>query len=228
MATANLSITINSTGNNSKLSGNYAFLFTGWNSGGAFMAAGDFVADGNGNISNGIADVNAASFAPSLSQSFSGTYSIASDNLGTVMLTLAGGVTLAIALQANGDAKVIEFDDTTGTGTRGSGVFLKQDTTAFSTGKIAGDYAEGLVGVDSAGHRLAGAGAFHADGAGTISSGLFDANDNGGSFHKRDVHRHVFGHEHGPGNCDDHYYRTRHRELQSLCGLGNRTPPHAN
>lgn len=180
MATANLSITINATGNNSKLSGPYAFVFHGWGPNGLVVAAGDFSADGNGNITNGLLDVNDPT-GPSLNQAFTGGYSIASDNLGTVTLVQGPNtlVTLAIVVQANGDAKVIEFDDTTGTGTRGSGVFRKQDTSAFSTSKITGDYAEGLVGVDSAGKRLAVAGVFHADGAGNISNGLLDGDDNG-------------------------------------------------
>jgi hypothetical protein len=178
---ASATITVSATGNNSKLNGNYAFLFNGWNSQGLNVVAGDFVADGNGNISNGLADINTTS-GPKLNQSFTGTYSIASDNLGTVTLNLVGGVTttLAIAVQAGGDAKVIEFDDTTGTGTRGSGVFKKQDTTAFSTAKITGHYAFGSVGVDSTAKRLGVAGAFQADGAGNITNGLLDGDDNGG------------------------------------------------
>ncbi len=35
-------------------------------------------------------------------------------------------------MMAHGDANIIEFDDTTGGGTRNSGVLLKQTTSAFS------------------------------------------------------------------------------------------------
>jgi hypothetical protein len=57
----NLSITINSQScpNNSSLTGNYAMLLNGWSSATTATAAvGSFVADGAGNISGGIIDLN--------------------------------------------------------------------------------------------------------------------------------------------------------------------------
>ena len=58
-ASANLSITINpGTTTNSLLSGNYAFSVRGFDQNGLFVAAGSFFADGNGNISSGIMDIN--------------------------------------------------------------------------------------------------------------------------------------------------------------------------
>ena len=46
------------------------------------MAAGSFVADGQGNISSGIMDINIPPGASSLNQTFSGTYSIGQDGSG--------------------------------------------------------------------------------------------------------------------------------------------------
>src|SRR5208337_4307486 len=57
--TVELSITINpQTSNNAKLNGNYAFQVSGFDSAGLFLAAGSFVADGNGNLKSGVMDTN--------------------------------------------------------------------------------------------------------------------------------------------------------------------------
>ena len=58
-ASANLSITINpGATTNSRLSGNYAFSVRGFDANGLFVAAGSFFADGNGNITAGLMDIN--------------------------------------------------------------------------------------------------------------------------------------------------------------------------
>ncbi|MGB7586050.1 MAG: putative Ig domain-containing protein [Terriglobales bacterium] len=181
VATADLSITINpSTVNNANLNGNYAFLVSGFSPNGQFVAAGSFVADGAGTISNGVIDTNDPS-GPMVAQTFTGTYAIASNNLGTLALTvpLVGTRTFALAVMANGNAKIIEFDDKSGAGTRNSGVLLKQTTSAFSAAQILGPYAFGFSGSDAAGARYAVSGAAQADGAGHFTNGLLDANDAG-------------------------------------------------
>ena len=125
-ASANLSITINpGVTNNLKLSGNYAFSVSGFDPSGHFVASGSFVADGNGNISTGLMDTNDTA-SLSAAQSFSGTYSIGQNNLGTIAINVDGGGsrTFALSMMANGNAKIIEFDDSTGGGTRNSGVLL--------------------------------------------------------------------------------------------------------
>ena len=180
-ASAALSITINaSTANDALLNGNYAFLVSGFSPNGRFLAAGSFVADGAGNIPSGVMDTNDPS-GPNVSQSFTGTYAIGSDNLGTMALTvpLVGIRTFALAVMANGNAKMIEFDDTTGAGTRNSGVLLKQTTSAFSAGQILGNYAFGFSGADATGARYALAGSMTADGVSQFTNGLLDSNDAG-------------------------------------------------
>ncbi len=176
-ASADLSIIINpSTSNNAKLNGNYAFLVSGFSPNGHFIAAGSFVADGAGNISNGIMDANDPA-GLKVSQTFTGSYAIGSDDLGTMTLTVP--LRFALAVMANGNAKIIEFDDVTGTGTRSSGVLLKQSTSAFSAAQIVGNYAFGFSGADATGARSALAGALHADGVSHFTNGLMDANDAG-------------------------------------------------
>lgn len=176
-ATASLSIVVNgaSTG---LLKGNYAFLFSGYFNG-YFTGAGSFVADGAGNISGGIVDTNGLT-GPT-NGTFTGTYSIDSDNLGTMhwIFTGPGGgsSTYAIALSANGDARFIQYDSR---GVQGSGLIKLQDTSAFSAAKINGTYAYGLVGIDgSKSNRMALIGEFQADGASILSNGLSDMNDAG-------------------------------------------------
>lgn len=175
-ASAVLSLTINpSTANNAKLKGNYAFLVSGFSPNGLFVAGGSFVSDGAGNISNGVMDTNDPSGVLT-AQPFSGTYAIGSNNLGTMALGRRG---FALSLMANGNGKIIEFDDATGAGTRNSGVLLKQTPSAFSTTEILGGYSFGFSGIDAVAARYALIGAMQADGAGHFTNGLLDANDAG-------------------------------------------------
>jgi hypothetical protein len=171
------------------LNGHYAFLFSGFDdaSGMQVAVAGSFKADGLGNIASGIEDINQPS-GVHVSVTFTGTYIIDLNNRGTTTFTnsLGGKVTYAFAvgsLNSSGvatKARLIEFDDTTGTnGTRGSGVMRLQDTTAFSQSNITGPYAFGFIGQAPSGKRRASAGVFTADGAGKITSGTEDVNDAG-------------------------------------------------
>jgi len=174
IATANLSITINpGVTNNGRLSGNYAFSVRGFDASGLFIAAGSFFADGSGNISAGIMDTN-DTVNPLLNQSFNGTYSIGQNGLGLMTLNTTPSRTFALSMMANGSANIIEFDDSTGGGTRDSGVLLKQDTSAFSTAPTNGNYAFGFLGIDSSENRFGLAGAFVAN-SGSFSSGTLDS-----------------------------------------------------
>ena len=184
-ATAILTITVNAgITDNLRLHGYYAFSVRGFDPNGLFVAAGSFLADGNGNISGGIADINNTTTL-SLSQSFSGTYSIYQNGLGIMTLNLswggAGSHLFALSMMAHGDANIIEFDDSTGGGTRNSGVLLRQDTSAFSAPFTSGNYyAFGFLGIDSNKNRFGVAGDFQAIGtgtAGTFQNGLLDSDD---------------------------------------------------
>ena len=173
-----------SAANNPELSGHYAFLFNGFDdtTGSQVAIVGSFTADGKGNLSAGVEDENGPG-GPPLNTSFSGTYSVASDHRGAFTIDTAGGSrTFALVLQSINagvaqKACFAEFDDTSGTvGQRGSGLLFLQDTTAFSLSKITGPYAFGFAGQDSIGNREVWAGAFQADGAGVVSTGVADEN----------------------------------------------------
>jgi hypothetical protein len=189
-ATQALSITINPAigPNAGELKGNYAFLLQGFDdaSGNQFAIAGGFVADGNGNITGGIADVNGPS--PVTDLSLTGYYSLGADNRGTITLngSDASSRTFAIAVGSLNSsniatkATIIEFDDTNAAGDRGSGTVYLQDTAVFSVASVSGPYAFGLSGQQAAaGSRLAEIGAFTADGNGNITNGELDANSGG-------------------------------------------------
>jgi hypothetical protein len=177
VATQILSLEVNpSSGTNAALNGSYAFLVSGFDSGGAFAIAGSFTADGLGNITGGIADTNSAA-GPQTDQTLAASaYSIASNSLGTMTLAFPAGARMfAFVTTVSGDAKVVEFDGIA----QASGVLLKQTTTAFSAAQILGNYAFGFLGEDSQTKRFAMAGRFTADGSADFNNGTLDSDDNG-------------------------------------------------
>jgi Putative Ig domain len=180
-ASANLSITIQQgITDNSRLHGNYAFSVRGFDPNGLFVAAGSFVADGAGNISAGVMDINDTGSAPS-NPTFTGTYSIDQNGLGQLSFNVSGGSSrvFALSMMANGNANIIEFDDSTGGGTRNSGVLLRQDTSAFTGAPVAANYTFGFLGIDSSQNRFGEAGFFTSDGHGALTAGLLDSDDGG-------------------------------------------------
>ena len=163
----------------SRLKGNYAFHFSGFDNVGAVYSAGTFFSDGLGNISAGVQAVNR--FSGVQNQAFTGSYTVNTNNLGTLTLNVMGGSTLTydLAIGSSGEIIFIESDLN---GTRGSGVIDKADPTQFFNSKIVGPYVMGLFGSDLAGKRVGLAGMFVTDGAspnGSVSSGALDINDAG-------------------------------------------------
>ncbi len=180
--TQSLSIAVTGCTNNSSLSGTYAMLLQGWSdsgSGEVFTGlAGSVAANGSGTITGGIADFNDPADGYSEVTIDSSTYCVASNNQGLMNInSTAGSLTLAFALQSSGNGNIIIYQ--TGQGFQGSGVLLKQTTSAFSLSKITGPYAVGLIGVDQGGNRFGVAGAFTANGSADWTNGQLDANDNG-------------------------------------------------
>src|SRR5260370_27325604 len=113
-------------------------------------------------------------------------YWVGADNRGCMAIATSAGTSIyrfALGVINSGVASkghFIEFDNT---GTLGSGVFEKQDPSAFSTSQFKGAYAFGAdttsTLISNARNRFAMVGAFAASGSGTITSGELDANDNG-------------------------------------------------
>ncbi len=171
------------TGNESVLSGQYAFLLQGFDAQGPVGLAGSFTADGTGKITAGVEDINRSSGVginlPLTTASSS--YSVGSDNRGCLTIaTSAGTETFRFALGsiASGVAAqghIVEFDSS---GTNTVGVIAKQDPTAFSNTQISGGYAFGGSTPLSGGGKAGIAGQFTASG-GNITSGMMDLNEGG-------------------------------------------------
>jgi hypothetical protein len=186
MATQNVGFTINPAG--APLSdGNYSFIFSGNATGGNAVSINGTFEVVKGAVAIGAYDENELNQAPVVDQVITGgSTSIASNGLGQLELTLqSGNITFALAAPASAatagsdtDIRIIEFDDITGTGMRGSGV-LKTSTFTGSLSAIKGGYAFGFSGFDTHSQPTAVAGSFQADGAGNITSGELDVNDNG-------------------------------------------------
>jgi len=196
------------TPNDSELTGPYAYLFQGYDDvvAGIFAyqtaTAGSFTADGTGVVSSGELDSNHQNSNPSgttiSSNDFLGTYTVGTDNRGMLTITTlnangttAGTSTYAISLKApvspstiSTQADLIEFDDNSLQGTRGSGTMLAQQTAAFTAG-LKGSYAFGLSGdtpclpsctIGISAGPAASVGEFIANGSGPLTSGSSDAN----------------------------------------------------
>lgn len=141
-ATGTLSITVS---NLTLLSGNYAFEFNGFTSTGSAVAvAGSFTADGKGNLTSGVEDVNSTSVAPK-NQIFTGAYTLGANNRGVLTFSsLTGSPAYSFALNGTGvRGRMIEFDSS---GTRGSGDLEQRSVSTCTSTTFNGNYAFGLVG----------------------------------------------------------------------------------
>ena len=175
-APLNIDITAQNCPNNANFQGNYAFILDG---GKSWAEVGSFVSDGAGNITSGFAD-NYLSYSPYVQPptTLTGTYCIGPNNLGTLTLTdpASSTNTIAIAVQSDGNARIALFDSLPQGGDtfiEASGVALKQDPTAFSLSKIAGNYAFSLIGWHGLPRfeRAGLLGAFSADRQGNLNNG---------------------------------------------------------
>ena len=177
-------VLLGSNPDNSKLRGQYAFLLGGYDGDGNVAMAGSFTADGQGNISAGVADFNfSSSIFVATNLTFTGTYSVGSDNRGSMAITVSSprvfssgfGQTFSFSLGSfNGGVatrgRMIELDNEQIWAT---GILAKQDATAFSTAAITGGYAFGLSGTAGSGFPLNAVGRFTASG-GSLNAGLTD------------------------------------------------------
>jgi len=164
----------------SRVSGIYAFRFSGYDSSNnATAAVGTFTA-ANGSITSGLEDELASNVWTQHSIT-GGSYTPTSvdpnnsNNAGTLTLTGASPDKFQVVLDSAGDIEMIESD---GHGT-GSGVAqISGGTQPFKGDQT---YAFGFTGVDATGNRIGYVGLFPMDGNGNIVSGQMDVNDNGSS-----------------------------------------------
>jgi Big-like domain-containing protein len=167
---------------NGKLSGQYAFLFSGFNTAGPMSIVGSFTADGNGNLIAGNTDVTIGGSTKTNQGLTQSTYSVGANNLGSMTFNTAVNFptgsfsfTLSFSLDSFSSqgvaagGRLIESDSTDQTGT---GFFVKQDPAAFSTTALSGGFAFGLAGPQGIDENVA-LGRFTASG-GSLSAGHID------------------------------------------------------
>jgi len=185
-AFATITVTAPAPADLAKLTGPYAFLFNGFDSGGAVVIAGSFTADGSGNITGGLEDISRVS-GVSTSVSFTGTYTVGAgaNNLGSMTLTsTTPAVTSTFGFALGGfDMGVATKGRFEGTferaGADGVGQLEKQDPAGFSAAAVSGSYVLGFEGVNDTGGRFVVAGRFDANGVGALTNGQVDANSAG-------------------------------------------------
>jgi Fe-S cluster assembly iron-binding protein IscA len=173
---ASATVTLTATPN-ARLNGHYAFQFMGIDSSATYQSAGSFTADGDGKITGGLEDINSIA-GPATAVPFTGTYQIGSDNRGSFTFSTSTGTqTFSFALNStNTGGRFIELDTT---GIRGSGLFEKQDVSAFAVAALKGSYVASLAGEDSAGNRIGSLALLYFTGLGSIPGGTMDVNDGG-------------------------------------------------
>ena len=166
---------------NHSLTGPFAFSYSGNDSNGFLAAAGSFVADGQGNISSGIEDVDSFLLGVAPELSFTGTYLVGPDGRTTATINTGQGVaTWQFALTTNQHAVMIRFDpNKVGSG---SGTIDQQNLDDVNTlPDTPTPYAFSASGTDAAFKPMALAGECTSNGSGvlTASGSMIDVNDGG-------------------------------------------------
>ena len=169
------------------LKGQYAFMTNGESfASGATTATplgrtGSFTADGAGNITGGVEDVNAAGVTNLAIQISGGSYTVNADGRGTLTLNLnsaGSSINFGITLTSINDGLMIDETSTNTQSSTGSGNFVKQSAGSFQVSGIAGPYVFDFPGLDANNNPDSFVGEFTANN-GTVSPGFFDENDNG-------------------------------------------------
>ena len=132
---------------NSSLSGQYAFSMSGTDAitGSFFARVGSFTADGNGNITAGVEDVNTALNGPQTLAFTASTYTVQADGRGIINLSNAtGALSFSITMLSPTKGLIVETD----LNATASGTFLLQSPGAFNLAGISGNYVFDFSGLD--------------------------------------------------------------------------------
>jgi hypothetical protein len=187
----------------SGLNGSYTFTLTGYNTPGnpppspcqngadvgPFVMAGSFVADGNGHLS-GVLDANCSNLGAiqPLNVSFTGSYSIQPNGLGSITITptMNAPLHLSVAIASTANGRLVLQNESTSylPHAWGTGAINVQNPADLSLAALVGNYASGFSGVDPSLGRLAGAGAYQivqnvGNSYQLLSSGEANVNDAG-------------------------------------------------
>jgi hypothetical protein len=163
---------------NSAFNGVYVFDFSGVDSASNVVSeVGEFFANGQGSISNGLEDIDDNGTLSS-KVPFTGTYSIAATGRGTAIITTGAATSnFAFYVVSRGSAKFVELDASSAP--RIAGYVVQQTPNAtFTLSSLNGNYAFLLTGATPTG-SIGTAGSFSGAGNGTLTSGTLDENING-------------------------------------------------
>lgn len=177
----------------------YAFLLSGFDASGPVAMAGSFVPDGTGHITSGEEDVNRTSGYSNLltMNTTNSSYTLGRDTANAnprgclTVATSQGTTTFRFVLSGfdgNGHyltGHIIEFDDSTGTGTRATGIIRRQNKNNFTD--LTATYAFEFTGGDRKGGRYAIAGSMTSNGLGGIPVGGVFADVNEGGVVSSDI-----------------------------------------
>jgi hypothetical protein len=166
----------------------YSFVFAGISPQGTPVAQNGVAINGiikiaSGQVASGYYDENTNTNPPILEAALSGgTLVVGANGLGQLVLTTATDtMTFALASPKSVSTggltpiRMIEYDDATGTGSRGSGV-IDPTPGPPTTAGISGNFAFLLSGTDIDQNQQALIGSFQTDGKGDIAGGTADAN----------------------------------------------------
>jgi hypothetical protein len=182
-----LTIAIGTASTNELINGPYSFLFHGFDANGNVLMAGNFNADGSGNISGGQLDSNrfGGTLGVFTGSTFTGTYTVGNDGRGTmqIIVTNSKGAVATfnylLAIYSNNTIAMIE-NDTLGTPqTHGSGTIKPVIGGILTAASFSGNYVLELDGQDVTNKPEVIVGVVHADNSSTLSPGTIDINDAG-------------------------------------------------
>lgn len=159
---------------NASLNGTYVFLVTqpDNNTGSGFaFNGGTFVADGAGNLTNGVEDQNSSAAGPLPNVAFTGAYTVGADGRGTATINDPSARKFSFVLISNTRGQLIAFDTSPVT----TGFLQQQDQSAIANAK--GTFVFSFSG-DNAGPATE-VGNLMLDGAGHITGGTEDTNSHG-------------------------------------------------
>ncbi|MFZ0523772.1 MAG: Ig domain-containing protein [Candidatus Acidiferrales bacterium] len=182
-----LSVAAGTANTNILFNGPYSFLFHGFDANGNVTMAGNFNADGSGNITGGQLDSNRTGGVLGVftASTFTGTYAIGNDGRGTMQIVVTNSkgaiatFNYLLALYSDSSVAMIENDTLGNPQTHGSGTIKPAIGGALTAANFSGNYVLELDGQDVANKPEAVVGVIHADGASQLSPGAIDVNDAG-------------------------------------------------
>ncbi len=192
VSTQTQTVTVTPTYGNAILQGNYAFSTSGKQTANSatFARVGSFVADGNGNLTGGLEDVNPTIYATK-PISFTGLYTVGPDGRGTIQFcenttkackAATATTQFRFVVRSQQEVRIMDFQS----GSAAIGEIVQQpDVSVFNNAGLSGAYSFGFAGPSLASTEESVVGEFVADGdpgstgTGHITSGEVDVNTGG-------------------------------------------------